>query len=329
MRTADSMFSSKTMNKYMERIRWFINDRRKQYILFKNRPAWAQLCSSLDVIGDSVLAIESYSALRLQSEPGPMYLVMYGLLQALVLQQEAVRNMCEALGFKEDIKKYPGLSEIREIRHDTAGHPTKTKPIKAKDRPEAYHHISRITLGPDGFQLLSHYRDGRSEMRYINIPKLLKDQEKYVSQILRKVIKHLEAEMATHKEKFRDENLVDCFPEVWGYHTEKMSEGTYKVDKAHAIWADASLLSIKEMLERFRKALARRGIELDTDDSVKYLYEDLEYPLAELEAFFEAVREGRNPNIDHRAAYIFTYYVRAKLGELREIAEEIDKDYAT
>lgn len=315
------------MHNYIQAIRNLINEPRKQHILFKNRPSWNQLCSSLDVIGDSTLAIESYPTLSHQSEPGPMYLIVYGLLQALILQQNAIRDMCNVLGLEENIKKYPRLEEIRGIRHDTAGHPTKTWPTK--DRPEAYHYISRITLSPNGFQLLSSYRNGGEEIRDINIPKLLEDQKKYVSQVLRRVVKQLETEMTAHKKKFQNEKLVECFPEVWSYHISKLAEGTYKRTKVNAVMALVSLHSLENILEAFREALARRGIELDTYDSVKWLYNELEYPLSELRDFFEAVKKMSNPTLDHRAAYIFACYIRDKIGELRKIAQEIDENYAS
>ncbi|MFX0201940.1 MAG: hypothetical protein ACFFCW_38000 [Candidatus Hodarchaeota archaeon] len=313
------------IDKYTQEIRDLINEPRKQHILLKNEPAWSQLCSALDVIGDSTLAIESYSTRSIESEPGQMYLLVYGLMQALVLQQDAVRDMCEALGFKEDIRSYPLLFEIRRIRHDTAGHPTKT--LATKNRFEAYHHISRITLRQDGFQLLSSYRNGSFETRDISIPKLLNDQKKYVTRILRKIVRLLKTEITAHKKKFQKEKLVECFPHVWSYHASKLAEGTYKQGKWNAMWAFESLRSLENMLEVFREALARRGIDLDTYDSVKWLYDELEYSLSELRNFFEAVKEKKESSLNHRAAYIFTYYIRARIGELRKIAEEIDENY--
>jgi len=41
-------------------IRKFINSPRKQFHLLKDAEAWNRLCSSLDVIGDTELAIDAY-----------------------------------------------------------------------------------------------------------------------------------------------------------------------------------------------------------------------------------------------------------------------------
>ncbi len=41
------------------RIRYQINKTRKQYFLFKDSKGWNQLCSALDIIGDTELALTS------------------------------------------------------------------------------------------------------------------------------------------------------------------------------------------------------------------------------------------------------------------------------
>ena len=67
-------------------------------------------------------------------------------------------------------------------------------------------------MSKDGFTLLSHYSDGRREVREISIPNLVADQNKFVSKMLTNVLNELKTENKTHKEKFRTEKLVDIFP---------------------------------------------------------------------------------------------------------------------
>lgn len=66
------------------------------------------------------------SELRIQKGVSARDLYIYGLLQALFLQQDAANGISTALlGKKIDFKQeYPSLFEIREIRNDTVGHPT-------------------------------------------------------------------------------------------------------------------------------------------------------------------------------------------------------------
>lgn len=66
------------MYKYTQEIRKFINKPRKQYILLKNHKFWNQLCSSLDVIEDSDLAIDAYLNMEFSKDDGEKYLRLYG-----------------------------------------------------------------------------------------------------------------------------------------------------------------------------------------------------------------------------------------------------------
>ena len=79
------------------------------------------------------------------------------------------------------------------------------------------------------------------------------------------------------------------------------------------------------MLDTFKNGLAKRGIELETYDSIKFVYQELEYPLNELEKFFQNAKEGKTLNIDEKTAYIFVFFVEKQINELEEIAKEIDR----
>jgi hypothetical protein len=76
----------------------FINNPRKQYALLQDTAAWNMLSSCLDLIGDTELAIAAYDQAQRPEDEGGKYLFVYGILQAMFLEQDAVRNLCEALG---------------------------------------------------------------------------------------------------------------------------------------------------------------------------------------------------------------------------------------
>ena len=88
-----------------DRIRGFINSGRRQSILLKTPDAWNKLCSSLDLIGDTQLAIESYPQLHNVKDDGASYLIVYGILQALLLQQNAAKHIGDSLGIKVKLPK--------------------------------------------------------------------------------------------------------------------------------------------------------------------------------------------------------------------------------
>ena len=79
-----------------ESVRSHINTHRYQSVLLEDSNSWNQICSSLDVIGDTVCSIESYQSQPFPDETGMKYIVTYGILQALFIQQDALRHLSEA-----------------------------------------------------------------------------------------------------------------------------------------------------------------------------------------------------------------------------------------
>jgi hypothetical protein len=229
------------------------------------------------------------------------------------------------LGIPFKIDNYPRLKDISEIRDDSIGHPTYRD--RKKGRPISYHFISRPTLSPRGFQLLSFYCDGKSEFKDISIPDLIKDQKKSASEILLTIIDTLEQEEKAHKEKFRIEKLTSAFAPLH-YAFEKLYKVLLTGEIHHPIYGESNLQQIKGTLDTFKNALARRGIELETYDSIKFVYKELEYPLNELEKFFQNAKEGKTLNIDEKTAYIFVFFVEKQIDELEEIAKEMDEEYS-
>jgi len=226
-----------------KKIREVINNPRKQHTLLKNRNLWNQLCSCLDVIEDSQEAIDAYSSIKVLKGKGGIYLAVYGLLQAIYVQQDAIKNLGESLKIPISLKDYPALEYIRKIRNRSIGHPTKKD--KPKSEPKSYHFISRTTLCHKGFQLHSYHDDGKSEFKDISIVELIADQKKYISDILTSIVHKLEQEEVAHKEKFRAEKLASTFPDSLDYYFQKLLEST-------EMKGQNKLGLIKESLNKYR-----------------------------------------------------------------------------
>ncbi len=301
------------MHECAQRIRELINTPRTQHTLLKNHAQWCQLCSSLDVIEDTELAIGAYSGDEIGETDGARYLAVYGLLQVLFVQQDAVFHLCEALGISKRMGEFPRLAKIREIRNQSIGHPTKSDHRK----PTSWHFISRITLRPNGFQLRSEYEDGTSEMKDISVVDLIGDQRDEVSQILASVIGQLEAREAAHKEKFRMEKLVAAFPDTLGYAFEKVSEAIARPELAPL--GQWGLDAIKKALQNFREGLTKRE---EPDNFLKDTCELLEYAFGKLGRFFRQDRE-----INEKDARIFISFIREEIDRLQQVAQEIDEAY--
>ena len=79
---------------------------------------------------------------------------------------------------------------------------------------------------------------------------------------------------------------------------------------------------------KFKKALAERGIEIATYDSVQCLYEDLLYIIAEFGKYFSALKSGQEPRLFKKDAELFWFSLDKKYEELTELAQEIDEEYS-
>ena len=84
---------------------------------------------------------------------------------------------------------------------------------------------------------------------------------------------------------------------------------------------------VNEVMGKLKEALQKRGIEIGTYDSIKHLYELLEYPITELELYFDMLIAEKVQRINDKTAYIFAYFVSKHLSQLKEIANEIDEEY--
>ena len=297
-----------------DRIREFINSGRRQASLLKDSVAWNKLCSSLDIIGDTQLAIEAHPKMGSVKGDGESYLIVYGVLQAMLLQQDATKHIGSALNIKIRLPKK--LKDIRIIRNSAAGHPAHQK----ENGLSKSSFITRMSISPMSFQLMTVYSgDKEYEFHQISIPSLIKTQEEYISSVLSGVVKELERQEVEHREKHKETKLADAFPHTTRYHISKIFESTSSPDMFPL--GDANVRMIEGFLEKFKQKLTDRE-EWGVYDSINYHYELIEYPLARLKEYF-----NRNDPMNEKDAYIFASFVSEQVEELKDIAQELDNKY--
>lgn len=302
-------------------IREYINNPRKHYELRQNKALFFQLCSSLDVVGDTEEAIIAFENKEFGDSIAAQYLAVYGFLQAVYVQQDAVDCLCESLSIPEKINKYPKLLEIRYIRHDTVGHPTKRD--KPKSKPASFNFISRLSKRMS-FTLVSFSSDGNSITRNINIPEIISEQRKYIAEILATIVANLEAEERAHKDQFRMEKLSIIFSNSLIYNFEKIFEGLYREEYVEL--AMGHLEIINEAAQNFREAVRRRN--MDYYESLEEDYSLIEHAVVNLRNYYQAVTISEKPEIDKPTAEIFATFLRERIKVLEKYAKEIDEDYA-
>jgi len=303
-----------SIEKYEDRIREFINSGRKQSTLLSDTPKWNKLCSSLDLIGDTQLAIESYPQFHDFKDYGAIYLVLYGILQTLLLQQDAAKHIGDALGIK--VKRPKELEKIRVIRNSAAGHPGHQK----ENGLSKSSFITRTSISPVSFQLMTVYSGDKDyEFSTITIPPLLKIQEQYLSVILKKVVSELERQELEHRKMHNENKLVDIFPKTLRYHFSKIFEATSS-DGMFSL-GSINLNVISDCLENIKSGLSSRG-EWGVYEAIDYHYDLIDYPLYRLKAFFNG-----EDDIDEKDAFIYASFLSDQMDSPKEIIIEIDEKY--
>lgn len=301
-----------------DKIRDRINARRKQNELLSRGADWNKLCSALDVIGDSELGLSAYLQHPAIEEPGLCYLHVYGALQLLQTQQDAVGQVCRALGVKPQAS--PKIPEVREIRSSAVAHPTEQQ----EEKVVKSNFIVRASLSQHVFTLMTVFSDDRQFVqRTVSVPQLIEQQREALSGTLHEIIRILDEAEMKHREQFRDEKLLDCFPPALGYFFSKIFEAIHS-----SRYFPQGLMHVElvgECLTKLRAMLEKRG-EWGIHDSVNYEYELLEYPLDQLKKYFS---DSVTSTLNNKDAYIFCSFVKTQFMSLQQIAREFDEEYAS
>ena len=126
-------------------VRELVNRTRRISILHDDFNTWLTICSAMDVLGDTSLATSSYGSLAKKSKSdGASYLIIYGILQVLFVQQDAARTIADTLSVQLDTPTE--LLSIREIRNLSVGHPTRV----GRKYPFKQGFITRYSMTPLG-----------------------------------------------------------------------------------------------------------------------------------------------------------------------------------
>ncbi|MCY3826868.1 MAG: hypothetical protein OXG10_05755 [Candidatus Dadabacteria bacterium] len=157
----------------------------------EDRDNWDRICSSSDVINDTLQAIGSYVKSDYPDEDvGLRYLYVYGLLQALYLQQDAVECLfktlrkCYPKNRKFSYKQSTDLKGIRQLRNETTGHPTET-------HNGVFTYINRGSLSKWHFQKLRSSKAGGNEFSSVDLFSMVKKQALSIESDLRTLVEKI------------------------------------------------------------------------------------------------------------------------------------------
>lgn len=305
--------TERSIAEFEDDIRNHINRRRKQHELLQRSADWNKLCSALDVVGDTECGLDAYLDQPNVENVGLRYLYIYGALQLLQTQQDAVVAIADALKIQPSFS--PKLPNIREIRSDSVAHPVDRKDKKSTKSS----FIQRMNLDQYSFTMMTVFSDERPyKLRSISIPKLVAEQRARLKEFLSEVVNALEEEMIKHRSEISKNPLEDVFPPTLGYYFEKLYQAIH--DEAYFPQGAMHVELLQEILVDFRSVLELRG-EWGVYDAVEYQFDELEYPILRLSQFFDdAAASGMN----QKDANIFARFIEVELKQLRELAIDID-----
>ena len=304
------------MTDLLKKIRDLCNHPWKRELLLNDRIKWNKLWASMDTIEDTQLAIDTYLGLESFDGYNGGYLYVYGLLQALSIQQDAVNNLNTSL-FNATIDykaEYPKIFEIRENRNNSIGHPTN------RGNDASFHNIDRSSISKETFTLASYFpKTGRkSTFQEIRILESIEQQSELVNQILNKVMTNLENDFDAHKNKFKGQRLRALIRDNMHYEFSKLHEHIfhdYPLAEMNFKNIRSAAKQIKDgIIERYFSLSALQGAE-DTLNTIDYIINRLEQTLikTKIEDKFEL--------------RIFVDSLQKNFEELLEMVEEIDKEF--
>lgn len=167
----------------------------KRQFKFNREEDWGLLCASMDLVGDTTLAIQNFERFGIEgptkyNDWGEKYLRLYGLLNAVYLQQSAVLNLYKVFQVpnQTEFKSKIDALQITEIRHKVASHTVNYFNPTSKQRDCFV--ITRTELRGDKVEYMSYQTD-----RYViaNLTQLLGDNTELMitalSEIFEKAIR--------------------------------------------------------------------------------------------------------------------------------------------
>jgi hypothetical protein len=293
----------------------YINDFPHQTLLLADGKRWNMVVSSIWVLGDTDLSISSYLRSVFPSDDGLKYLMVYGLLQALFLQQDAVTNLSDAL--KITIERDQRLQNVRNVRNLSSGHPTHLE----RKKQSYFGYISRGSLSQNGFDIIQSQAESmKNDFMSIDVFQLILDQTTAISEKMDTVAKTLKERHMEHIEKHKQRSVSSLLPETMNYYFEKINQGIFSPGCGNADFALRMLNIVKEQYRSFQEALVERQ---EWQEHIEYDFNTYLHATESLDRYLK----GENPSMTARDARIYSYYITEENRHFQQIAKEIDQKY--
>ena len=274
---------------------------------------WDLMWAAMDTLEDTQYAITSYSNDDHQSDQGREYLKIYGLFQAIFMQQDAVRNFAEGLRLPDiNITTDADASKVREMRNKYFGH-HKYK----REGVTTYHGISRMTVGSNHITAWTYPNFSTED---INLEEAIATNQEYVVDALKRIFSNM-IKKKNEYIKSIEENLSE---DRQGYAFEKLYSWVYGDTEDRAVMARFSLKTIRECIDKLEQGLRERFDDISGLGDAERTISKARYALNELDELYANNLDGMKGNFN---AEIFADSLRVSFEELVDVSKQINTEF--
>ena len=164
---------------------------------------YAAYYTSMYLLMDTTESLFVHRQKGFSEDPHEAYIEFWGIMQAIIIQQDSIRELHEAVTESElDTRQLPSWQKLRALRNTCAGHPAKRAQPKSKP-------LTRTFMGRNfgGYSSLTYEKWEKPKSKssskfplenishpHVKLGNLIDDYEKEASDIMSKILKFMESE---------------------------------------------------------------------------------------------------------------------------------------
>jgi len=277
----------------------------------KENDDWSKLWTAVDNLEDTQSAIGEYSLLEKFSR-----LSIYGLLQSMYVQQDAVTCLDEAIKIQVPNWKanYPDLYKIRCIRNETIGHPVSDK----RQTYVSISHTSNVNILEYGV-----WSGNGFQHKTINLKDIIITQHELLNKELEKIMVKINKDETQHKKQFKGKSLQKLLVSS-SYHTQKL----WSFERSREL-AKINFEELKSIYENFKEEVKRR-FKIDKVDEQGVQVPGLILVIQHLEKIVPRIEKMilMDSTVDQFDLDVYIESLDKAFNDLRKMAKEIDDDFS-
>lgn len=276
---------------------------------------WDLTWAAMDTLEDTEYAITSYSNDDIKSDQGKEYLRIYGLFQAIFMQQDAVRNLAEGFQLQGiNISEDADAAKVREVRNKYFGH-HKYK----REGMTTYHGISRMTVGGNYITAWTYPNFSTEE---INLREAIATNREYIVKALDRIFSNMSKKKIEYIKSLEDELSEDG----QGYAFEKLYSWVYGDTADRAAMTSFSLKTIRGCIDKLEQGLRERYDDISSLGDSERTIAKARYALNELDELYANNLNGVKGNFN---AEILADSLSVSFEDLIDVAREINAEFKT